>query len=114
MHEPEAALTVFTDLSDLTPDGVDASLGQLLSGRERFYHRPGRRNIFKFALFAEMFKRHPGEVIVWVDADALVLDRVSSQFDPSKFRMSDLLLTMAQRIGLEIDQFADSTRTLSV
>ena len=87
MHEPEAALTVFTDLSDLTPDGVDASLGQLLSGRERFYDRPGRRNIFKFVLFAEMFERHPGEVIVWVDADALVLDRISSQLDPSKLNV---------------------------
>jgi hypothetical protein len=33
-------------------------------------------------------------------------------FDQSKYRLSDLYVTMLQQLGLDIDRFADSTRSL--
>ena len=83
-YEPDASLTVFTDLDDGPMGAETASMEALLQDRETFYHRPRRRNIFKFSLFAEMFRRYPGEPVAWLDADMLLLGDLSARLDPAK------------------------------
>lgn len=83
-HQPGGSLTVFTDVPGVFPNEVLTSWPELLEGRESFYDRPGRRNIFKLALFTEMFERYPDESIAWLDVDMLVLDELSRHIDPSR------------------------------
>ena len=83
-YESQIPLTVFTDLPNEFPNSEIASMEELLSTRESFYRRPGRRNVFKLALFETMFERYPGESIAWIDADVLVLGDVETHLDPEK------------------------------
>lgn len=86
--EPDASLTVFTDLDAGFPNAERTSLESLLKHRERFYRRPGRRNVFKFTLFKEMFRRYPGEPIGWIDADTLLLSDLSRRLEPTKINVT--------------------------